>query len=88
VLGFDCYTPAALPLVIAYAKAKGKPYTIPEMGSGGPDSNIPGDAGALAFAQAMVAGWMGSPPLGVAWFSKVGQSGKSDVLSALPRTAA
>ena len=87
VLGFDCYNPAALPLVIAYAKSKGKPYTIPEMGSGGPTSASPGDAGALAFAQAMVAGWKDSPPLGAAWFSNT-LGGGSNRLSVLPKTIA
>jgi hypothetical protein len=88
VIGFDCYNPAALALVIAYAKSKGKPYTIPEMGSGGPRSSTPGDAGALVFARAMVAGWKDSPPLGAAWFSKTGQGGMSTSLSGLPETTA
>ena len=88
VLGFDCYNPAELPLVIGYAKSKGKPYTIPEMGAGGPNSTNPGDAGSLAFAQAMAAGWKDAPPLGAAWFNKTGQGGRSNALSVLPNTLA
>ena len=87
VLGFDCYNPAVLPLVIAYAKSKNKAYTIPEMGAGGPASTSPGDAGALAFAQAMVQGWKDSPPLGAVWFDNT-RGGKSTFLTALPKTLA
>ena len=33
VLGFDCYVPASVPRAMAYARAKHKPWAIPEFGA-------------------------------------------------------
>jgi hypothetical protein len=80
ILGFDTYVTANEARAIAYAKSKGKPWSIPETGD-------KGDAASLAFMKSMVAGWAGYPPVGVAWFSST-NGGFSQPLSKLPKTLA
>jgi hypothetical protein len=79
ILGFDTYVPANEARVIAYAKSKGKPWSIPETGKRGTD------AADTAFMKAMVAGWKAYPPVGVAWFSS-SNGAFSKPLSTLPQT--
>jgi hypothetical protein len=80
ILGFDTYLTVNEPRAIAYAKSKGKPWSIPETGNRG-------DAASLAFMKTMVAGWASYPPIGISWFSST-NGGFSQPLTALPRTLA
>jgi hypothetical protein len=81
ILGFDTYVPANEARAIAYARSKGKPWSIPETGK---DLS---DAANVAFMKGMVAGWKAYPPVGVAWFSST-NGGFSKPLTRLPLTLA
>lgn len=80
ILGFDTYLSNNEPRAIAYAKSKGKPWSIPETGN-------KGDVTSLAFMKSMVAGWASYPPVGICWFSST-NGGFSQPLTALPKTLA
>ena len=80
ILGFDTYLAVNEPRAIAYAKSKGKPWSIPETGN-------KGDAASLSFMKTMVAGWASYPPIGVCWFSST-NGGFSQPLTRLPKTLA
>jgi hypothetical protein len=80
ILGFDTYLAVNEPRAIAYAKSKGKPWSIPETGN-------KGDAASLSFMKTMVAGWASYPPIGVSWFSST-NGGFSQPLTRLPKTLA
>ncbi len=80
ILGFDTYVTVNEARAIAYAKSKGKPWSMPETGN-------KGDAAALAFMRGMVTGWSSYPPVGVCWFSST-NGGFSQPLTALPKTLA
>jgi hypothetical protein len=87
-LGFDCYQPQAFGNAVAYARAKGKPWVVPEFGAGGPqDPKGSGDANALAFTKNAFAAMAAYPPEGACWYAST-QGGMSDTLTNLPKTAA
>lgn len=81
-LGFDCYVLANLPRVQAYARGKGKPYSLPEWGGGGKS-----DTAALAFAKAFVGLHSVQPSVGGCWFNADG-TGASTFLHNIPKTTA
>jgi len=80
VLGFDTYVSVNEARAIAYAKSKGKPWSVPETGA-------KGDAASLAFIKSMISGWASYAPIGVCWFSST-SGGYSQSLSSLPKTLA
>lgn len=80
ILGFDTYVSVNESRAIAYAKSKGKPWSIPETGSHG-------DTASLAFLKSMISGWASYPPVGMCWFSST-NGGYSQPLTALPKTLA
>ena len=82
VLGFDCYVPASVPRAMAYAKAKGKPWAIPEFGADN------GDAGNVAYIKSTIASWAAYPPIGAAWYNNTAAASFSQPLTHLPQTVA
>jgi hypothetical protein len=82
ILGFDCYVPASVPRAMAYAKAKHKPWTIPEFGAND------GDAGNVTYIKSTIASWAAFPPLGAAWYNNTAGAGFSQPLTRLPQTVA
>jgi hypothetical protein len=82
VLGFDCYVPASVPRAMAYARAKGKPWSIPEFGAHA------GDAGNVKYIQSTIASWAAYPPIGAAWYNNTAAAGFSQPLTRLPQTVA
>jgi hypothetical protein len=89
-LGFDSYTDIGMSKAQAYAKAKGKPWVIPEMGAGGAGGQGgAGDDAALAWVKARVASWSSYPPEGACWYNSTqGTNARSAPLTSLPKTAA
>lgn len=89
-IGFDCYASVAVPRAMAFAKALGIPWVIPEIGAGGPNGEGgPGDDAALAFVQKAVAAWAAYPPQGVCWYaSNQGNQAGTPLTSGFPKTVA
>ena len=67
---------------MAYAKAKHKPWAIPEFGADN------GDAGNVAYVTSTIQSWASYPPIGAAWFNNTAAASFSQPLSQLPRTLA
>jgi len=82
VLGFDCYVPASVPRAMAYAKAKGKKWAIPEFGADN------GDAGNVAYIKSTIASWAAYPPIGASWYNNTAGASFSQPLRGLPQTVA
>jgi hypothetical protein len=82
VLGFDCYVPASVPRAMAYAKAKHKPWSIPEFGAHS------GDTGNIAYINSTIASWAAYPPIGASWYNNTAAAGFSQPLRGLPKTTA
>ena len=84
VLGFDTYVATNEARAMAYAKSKGKPWSMPETGHDG------GDTADLAWMKSMVATYRSYPPIGFAWYSTSNPAAPdfSDPLPAVPRTLA
>ena len=82
ILGFDCYVPASVPRAMAYAKAKHKPWAIPEFGADN------GDAGNVAYIRSTIAQWVGYPPVGASWYNNTAAASFSQPLTKLPQTTA
>ena len=82
ILGFDCYVPASVPRAMAYAKAKHKPWAIPEFGADN------GDAGNIKYIQSTIASWAAYPPLGASWYNNTAGASFSQPLTRLPQTTA
>jgi len=82
ILGFDCYVPASVPRAMAYAKAKHKPWAIPEFGADN------GDAGNVAYIKSTIAQWVGYPPVGASWYNNTAAASFSQPLTKLPQTTA
>lgn len=80
ILGFDCYRPNNVVRAMLYAKAKGKPWAIPEFGFNG------GDAADVAYLTSTIQSWAAYPPIGAAWYNN-GQN-FSQPLTQIPRTLA
>ena len=82
VLGFDCYVPASISRAMAYARAKHKPWAVPEFGADN------GDAGDVAYIRATIASWGAYPPVGAAWYNNTAAASFSQPLRILPKTTA
>ena len=82
VLGFDCYVPASVPRAMAYAKAKHKPWALPEYGADN------GDAGNVAYIKSTIAQWAAYPPVGASWYNNTAAASFSQPLTHLPQTVA
>jgi hypothetical protein len=82
ILGFDCYVSASVPRAMAYAKAKHKPWAIPEFGADN------GDAGNISYIRSTIAQWAAYPPVGVSWYNNTAAASFSQPLSRLPQTTA
>jgi hypothetical protein len=80
ILGFDCYVPASVPRAMAYAKAKHKPWAIPEFGADN------GDLGNITYIKSTIASWAAYPPVGVSWYNHTAAASFSQPLSSLPKT--
>jgi hypothetical protein len=82
ILGFDCYVPASIPRAMAYAKAKGKPWALPEFGADN------GDAGNVKYIQSTIAQWVSYPPVAASWYNNTAAASFSQPLYNLPQTTA
>jgi hypothetical protein len=82
VLGFDCYMPNAVVRAMNYAKAKGKPWAIPEFGNHG------GDKADVAYITATINSWAPYRPIGAAWFNNTAAASFSQPLRQIPTTTA
>jgi len=82
ILGFDCYVPASIPRAMAYAKAKGKPWALPEFGADN------GDAGDVKYIQSTIAQWVSYPPVAASWYNNTAGASFSQPLTRLPQTTA
>ncbi len=80
VLGFDCYVPASVPRAMAYARAKHKPWAIPEFGADN------GDAGNIKYIQDTINQWAAYPPVGASWYNNTAAASFSQPLRQLPQT--
>ena len=67
---------------MAYAKAKHKPWAIPEFGADN------GDAGNVAYIRSTIAQWVAYPPVGASWYNNTAAASFSQPLTRLPQTTA